>query len=103
MNKGRKFNLWTEEEVAILKEKYPTQGSNIPELLKARTINSIRDKAIVLNLDKVKIHCSWTDEEVAILKEKYPTQGPDIPELLKTHKSTKNIRAKANSLKIYKL
>ena len=53
MNK-RKYNFWTEDEIAILKEKYPTQGCNIPELLKTRSQNSIKCMARKLAIYKDK-------------------------------------------------
>lgn len=82
--------LWTEEEISILKEKYPEQGSDIPEL--NRTRKAIRLKARELGLSAPR---QWTEEEVAILKEKYPEQGTNIPELNRTQGA---IQKKASNL-----
>lgn len=38
-------NKWTDEELHLLKEHYPTRGSNIPELLGAHTQAAIRARA----------------------------------------------------------
>ena len=43
-----KSKLWTDSEIQILKEKYPTCGSNIPELKKS--VKAIRRKAEKLNI-----------------------------------------------------
>jgi len=44
------INPWTKQEIQILKQKYPTQGYNIPELLKNRTKSGINSKASVLDI-----------------------------------------------------
>jgi len=99
MKKTKKNNLWSEEEIAILKEKYPTQGSDIPELRKTRTAMSIMHKARFLKLSNPKSDI-WSEEEIAILKEKYPIYGTKIPELHKT-RPYYSIINKANKLGIY--
>lgn len=43
--------FWTDKEIAILKERYPVEGMNIPSLLKTRTAKSINKKARQLGLD----------------------------------------------------
>lgn len=70
---------WTEKEISILKEKYPEQGPDIPEL--DRTRKAIYSKAKDLGLSAPS---EWTKEELSILKEKYPKKGSDIPELDRT-------------------
>lgn len=76
---------WTKKEVAILREKYPKQGSEIPKL--DRTQGAIKKKAQSLGLSAPQY---WTEEELSILKEKYPEQGSDIPELDRTRSAIKN-------------
>ena len=106
-NKSKKYNIcyndrsdrceWTDEEIEILKEYYPTQGINIPELLdRGHSESSLHQKALSLN---IKFKYFWTDEDIKILKEKFPTQYSNIPELLKNW-SPKQIRRKAKGLKI---
>lgn len=73
---------WTDEEVSILREKYPDQGTDIPEL--DRTKGAIKEKARRLGLSCRLNRRPWTKEEVEILKDKYPEQGADIPELDRT-------------------
>ncbi len=103
--KVHKKSKWTDEEIQILKEKFPIQGANIPELLLCKTRDSIRYKARTYNLKynsektgKSKCYSNWTYEEIEILKEKFPTHGVDIPEL--THKKRKAIYSKAYNLRL---
>jgi len=44
------INPWTKQEIQILKQKYPTQGYKIPELLKNRTKSGINSKAYYLSI-----------------------------------------------------
>ena len=47
-----KSDKWTVEEENLLREFYPTQGSNIPELLERHTLCSIKVKANRLGYNK---------------------------------------------------
>jgi len=53
---------WTAEDIGILREKYPIQGTNIQELLSKRSRESIKSKAYLLGTklkrsDKVVVLC----------------------------------------------
>lgn len=91
---------WTEEEEKILREKYPTQGSDIPELLNnGRTKSAIQNYAYRLGIDYEKRDTNgrepWTEEEVEILRKEYPKRGWNIPELLDRGRSKHSIKEKA--------
>lgn len=76
---------WTKEEIDILKAKYPSQGTEIPELLAQHTQEAIYGKAYKLGIKLLNAPSAWLEEECEILKAKYPTQGTNIPELLTRH------------------
>lgn len=103
---GTVSNVWTTQEIQVLKEKYPLYGSNIPELLARHPKGAVLSKAYILHLKydrkqafKSGIGCKWTPALLELLKEKYPQQGTDIPELLE-HFTPSAIRYKAYSLRI---
>lgn len=82
---------WAPAADRILREKYPIQGSNIPELSQY-TRRQIQSRANVLGISREY----WSDEEDRILKENYKKHGADIPEL--KHKSAAAIRSRAAKL-----
>lgn len=91
-NRGRFGKPWTSKEVEILKEKYPSNSTDIPEL--NRTKRAIRGKAQRLGLST---ESRWSKNEVSVLKEKYEEHGSNIPEL---HRTKKAIFKKAHKLGI---
>ncbi len=99
--------VWTEEEIKILKKKYPIYGPKIPNL-KNRTEKAIKTKAQTLGISYYKYETidfsKWTVEEEKILKEKYIFCGTEIQELLKTrtHEAIKRRARKLGLKKIYK-
>lgn len=89
---GARFvGIWTGEQDAIIKEKYPTQGSDIPELSQY-TRRQICSRAALLGVSREY----WSKAEDDILVEKYPNYGSDIPEL--KHKSVAAIQTRASTL-----
>ncbi len=84
---------WTDKEICILKEKYLTHGSNIPEL-KNRTTASIHTRARMLGL-KIQNCIPWTEDELEILKLQYPLCGTNIPQL---NRSISSISSKASKM-----
>lgn len=60
---------WSEEEIAILREWYPKEGTGCHIRLPGRTPRGIKQKARSLNLSAPKTQ--WSEEEDEILKEKY--------------------------------
>lgn len=93
----RKF--WSEEEIKILKEKYPEMGTECSSLFIGRSKSSVKTKAIKLKL-KFDGRDSWTDEEVEKLKVAWATY--DMDTLLKTfpNRTYSKIMGKARGLKI---
>lgn len=98
---------WDDLTIAILMDKYPSCGTNIPELLESYTREQIRNAAhrYGVKARDIKVpsvahsveRCGWTDEDICLLRKMYPSYGTDIPELLKTH-SAESIRSKAKTL-----
>lgn len=78
-------NPWTDKDYDILKAKFPTQGSNIPELLARHSKVAIQGQASKLGIRCVSSFAPWTFEENEILRENYASVGPNIPELLEHH------------------
>lgn len=76
-------STWTEQEIQLLKELYPSVGVEIPEIRANHSPTAILSKASKLGVS-YDAENKWTDEEIAILKDKYPKLGWRIPELLKT-------------------
>lgn len=91
---GTLVPVWSEIELSILRDKYPTQGSSITELAN-RSADSIRSKASELGI--VYTGYLWTEKDKAILRAKYPTCGSNIPELLSKF-SPKDINGRAQFL-----
>lgn len=74
---------WNKEKLDLLREKYPTQGSEIPELLQHHSKKAIASQAMKLGVKRYGN--TWPPEDDALIAEKYPTQGYNIPELLPRH------------------
>ena len=96
--KGGK-NIWTEDEVNILRENYVKLGKNIVELLPNRTWYSINEKAYQIGLKTITHIYSWSEEEINILKENFSELGNNIVELL-PNRTWHSIRMKAVRLGI---
>jgi len=69
------LKVWTEEEITLLKEKYPVlKKTELIKLFPDRSVSSIEGKAYFLKLKKnsnPNDNSSWTPVEINILKEKY--------------------------------
>ncbi len=101
---GLKYDKrWTPERISILKEKYPTCGADIPELLsmgfQKHSIEKMASRQKVRR-DRSTIHYTkqvdrWTTEQEELLKKEFPIAGAQIPELLKEYsKAAINEKAK---------
>lgn len=90
-------NYWTEEEIQILKQFYPMDGTEIvyEKLNKRRNKQSIQVMASKLKIKRE----IWTDKEISILKEFYETQGCSVRDRL-NNKSDSCIQAMAAKLKL---
>lgn len=69
---------WTKEELDILKENYPSIGSDVYRLLKNRTKTACSCCASKLGLRKIRKYKKWTKEEDEILIRNYPNMGSDV-------------------------
>lgn len=94
-----KRKVWSNEEIKILKEKYPEMGTECSSLFIGRSKSSVKTKAIKLKL-KFDGRDSWTDDEVEKLKVAWVTY--DMETLLKTFpgRTYSKIMGKARGLKI---
>jgi len=87
---------WTEDEVKVLIERYPTAQTSVLARLLERSIASLYGKARALGLKKdenflrmtreaslslgrteKRAHPKWSEDEIKILKEMYPTRPKD--------------------------
>ena len=92
----RKRSVWTEEEVELLKEKYPCgRLQDLVELFN-RPYPIIHYKARSLGLRNDR---KWTVEQIELLKRIYPTQTQQELENI-IGKPFQTIMDKANRLKI---
>lgn len=76
-------STWTEREIQLLKELYPSVGVEIPEIRANHSPTAITSKASKLGV-RHYAESKWSDEEIAILRDKYQKFGWHISELLKT-------------------
>lgn len=70
------MEAWKDEEIFLLKKRYPNQGYSVDVIAKTiqRTPSSIRSKAIELNITRgIK---RWKSEYDTFLKKNYRTLGP---------------------------
>lgn len=106
-------NTWTEEEIQLLKEKYPcTIKANILELFPRHTYVSIICKANSLNIKKLdeykkydtsKVkYVNWTKEELEIVKKYYPISSKKELEKLLPRHGYEQIKLKAKFFKLKK-
>jgi len=95
----KRVNLWTNEQIEILNEKYPYETWDVLiDLLKPFTKNQITDKASCLKIKRL-LHF-WTDEEVNILKDNF--NNISMKELIKLipNKTKSAIGSKAIKLNL---
>ena len=92
------INPWTEGEIQVLKENYPTLPKKELKELLNRTWSSILHKAIRLKIKRKK---HWTNNEIILLKKNYPAlPKKELKQLF--NKSWNSISHKAIRLKIRK-
>lgn len=88
---------WTEKEDRILRDKYSTCGTKIPEL-QGRSAKAIKGRAQKLGITKPSNSADeWTTEELNILRREYHIKGCNIPELA-CRRSAAAIRTKARMI-----
>lgn len=95
--------IWTDEEVKLLKEKYPISSKDeLILLFPNRSYKSISGKADKLKLTKLDRDFPWTNEEDELLKSNY--ENCDEKTLLKLlpNRSWIGIQSRASKLKIRK-
>lgn len=71
-------SYWTVEEENILREYYPTEGTDVCEKLPGRSRSSVERKAQKLGIryqPNPDMNGHWSAEEDAILKQYYPIEG----------------------------
>ncbi len=89
---------WSHEELAILKENYPTMGSDVCKLLPHRTRSACIAMAKQNELSQKII--AWTAEETEILRDNYPSMGTNVAVLL-PGRTKYACRNKARELNLY--
>lgn len=99
--------FWSDEEVALLKEKYKdTSFKELVIMFPLKKEGSIRAKAESLNLEKnVESYDRskpWTDDEVNLLKDKYSLSTPEQLKELFPNREARSLKIKASRLGIKK-
>ncbi len=89
---------WTEDEDAIIKKYYPTEGSKCLIRLNGRSQRSVYQRANALGV--IHTPAVWTEEEDNILKTFYPLEGSKCRYRF-DNKTLSTIQARANKLGVY--
>ena len=72
---GVKTNAWTAEEIAVLREHYPTGGSEaVAKLLPNRSRKAIKMHALVIGVGAKKAG-PWTAEHDEVIRQHYAARG----------------------------
>ena len=93
--------IWSEDEVAILKKEYPT-CSSLQELSErlGRSIASIRTKAACIGIERIN-RLVWTNDMDAVIREHYPCkQTSDVADMLRL--TPKQVLCRAKRLGLHK-
>ena len=96
-----KKNIWSKEEVAILKKEYATCFS-VEELAErlGRSIASIRTKAACIGIERIN-RLVWTDDMDAVMREHYPCkQTSEVADMLRL--TPKQVLCRAKRLGLHK-
>ena len=88
---------WDENEIAILRKYYPSEGTRMYKRLTDRTPSACKTKANLLGISWIT--GEWTQEEDDILKEYYPKEGDKVSSRLK-NRTTSACRARARVLNL---
>ena len=90
---------WTEDEIGIIKEHYPSGGiKQVMELLPHRTRGSIHHKAHRMGIKYD--NSPWNKKEIRILTDNYPKGGKKLVRELLPHRTYYAIRSMAYELRI---
>lgn len=97
----KKQNTWTDEEIAIIKEYFPTEGINVKERLPNRSIPAIYSEASHLGValkkrNKTSSNSEWTEEEDEIIKKYYINESVEKCCELLPNRSRQAIIMRAN-------
>lgn len=93
--------IWSEDEVAILKKEYATCFSvqELSEML-GRSIASIRTKAACIGIERIN-RLVWTNDMDAVIREHYPCkQTSDVADMLRL--TPKQVLCRAKRLGLHK-
>ena len=88
------YGIWTEEQVNILREKYPKYGTNSYKYIEGKTAKACFMKAHRLGLKFIGI---WDEISLNILISRYPEIGADVYKELNGF-SKKQCKSKADKL-----
>jgi hypothetical protein len=72
----RQKRPWSEEEDAIVRQYYPTEGGECDKYLPNRSRVAIRQRARFLEVYSTE-KSDWSEEEEAIMRQHYFSEGPD--------------------------
>ncbi len=92
---------WTDDEIAILHQFYPTEGMSVAKRLPNRTPDTCLKKANELRIRCIR-YSDWTEEEDNLIKEHYPIEGPNTVYYI-VGRSKEAIRERARELGVTNL
>lgn len=91
------YVAWTQEEIDIVKQYYPTEGSHCADKLPRKTKGAIHAMAKKLNISFE----TWSEREDNIIKEIYPLYGAKKCLEKLQNRKVHNITDRANYLHVY--
>lgn len=90
---------WNEEEIEILREWYPIEGTKVIDRLSGRTKRAIMKQAFRLGLKMYDVYDNWSDEEIELLKKYYSIEGCKVKKRL-NGRTERAIITQARKLKL---
>lgn len=107
------YTRWADWEDDLMREYYPTEGTEMAKRLDGRTKQAVWQRAMKLKLNvkpetlsrNISLHLEtgWTDEERNILKDQYHNKDADIKKLIPRHSERAcGVRASLNGITMRK-
>lgn len=90
--------LWSDEEVAILREHWSLGPKAVAQMLPGRTAKAIHEKGVSIGMKTARKAQEWTNKEVERLERIYATATSEELAEAFPRRSRWSVRQKANSL-----
>ena len=101
INRSKEQLHWTPEEIAILRQYYPIEGSKCKKRLPSRSLKAIQAYAHKLGIENISRTRAWSEEENEILRKNSQLTNKALQKLLPDRTSVA-IQAKKSSYRLVK-